>query len=391
MSTSATTAHLNVRRKPNGGLLAELSGDWLASGDLPGVSEVERSLGREAEGGAAIQSPDKHEKSLEFVTAGLGRWNTGLIIFLLKCHALCQQNGLAFRADTLPSGVAKLIQLSQSAPERADASTKPAKTSRLARIGEFALHPLSGAYGMLQFLGETVLALRNLLRGQAQFRRSDVWLVIQETGPKAIGIVALINFIIGLIMAFVGATQLRIFGASIYVADLVGLGTAREMGCLMTGIIMCGRTGAAFAAHLGTMKVNQEIEAYQTFGISPIEFLVLPRIIALVLMMPLLCLFADLISIAGGFLVSTMMLDITPALYLHRTIAAIPLSSFLLGIFKGAYFGLVIALTGCLRGIQCGTNAASVGLATTSAVVSGITSIIASDGVFAVICNALHI
>jgi phospholipid/cholesterol/gamma-HCH transport system permease protein len=159
----------------------------------------------------------------------------------------------------------------------------------------------------------------------------------------------------------------------------------------MTGIIMCGRTGAAFAAHLGTMKVNQEIEAFQTFGISPIEFLVLPRIIALVLMMPLLCLFADLISIAGGFLVSTMMLNITPALYLHRTVTAIPLSAFLLGIFKGGYFGLVIALTGCLRGVQCGTNAAAVGLATTSAVVTGITSIIASDGVFAVICNALHI
>jgi phospholipid/cholesterol/gamma-HCH transport system permease protein len=214
---------------------------------------------------------------------------------------------------------------------------------------------------------------------------------MQECGPQALGIVALINFLIGLILAFVGATQLTHFGASIYVADLVAIATVREMGCIMTGIILCGRTGAAFAAQLGTMKVNQEIEAFQTFGISPVEFLVLPRMLALIAMMPLLCLFADLISIAGGFLISTLMLNITPALYLHRTVEAITLTSFLLGLLKGTYFGVVIALTGCLRGIQCGSNAAAVGQATTSAVVTGITAIIASDGIFAVICNALHI
>ena len=216
-------------------------------------------------------------------------------------------------------------------------------------------------------------------------------LVIQQCGPEALGIVALINFLIGLILAFVGATELTQFGASIYTADLVAMATVREMACIMTGIIICGRTGAAFAAQLGTMKVNQEIEAFQTFGISPFEFLVLPRMLALILMMPLLCLFADLISIAGGFLVSTLMLDVTPALYLHRTVEAISLVGFLLGVFKGAFFGVLVALTGCLRGMQCGTNAAAVGQATTSAVVTGITWIIASDGIFAVICSALHI
>jgi phospholipid/cholesterol/gamma-HCH transport system permease protein len=181
------------------------------------------------------------------------------------------------------------------------------------------------------------------------------------------------------------------FGASIYTADLVAVATVREIGCIMTGIILCGRTGAAFAAQLGTMKVNQEIEAFQTFGISPIEFLVLPRMVALIVMMPLLCIFADLIAILGGYVVATSMLNITPALYLHRTLAAITLKSFLLGIIKGGYFGIIVALTGCLRGMQCGTNAAAVGLAATSAVVTGITVIIASDGLFAVICNALHI
>ena len=188
---------------------------------------------------------------------------------------------------------------------------------------------------MLGFLGESVVALLKMLRGRAQFRWSDTLLVIQQCGPEALGIVALINFLIGLILAFVGATELARFGASIYTADLVAVATVREMGCIMTGIILCGRTGAAFAAQLGTMKVNQEIEAFQTFGISPFEFLVLPRMLALILMMPLLCLFADLISIAGGFLVSTLMLDITPALYLHRTVEAITLSLVSAGHFQG--------------------------------------------------------
>src|SRR6185369_447343 len=153
------------------------------------------------------------------------------------------------------------------------------------------------------------------------------------------------NFLIGLILAFIGATQLRKFGASIYTADLVAIATVREMACIMTGIIMCGRTGAAFAAQLGTMKVNQEIEAFQTFGVNPIEFLVLPRMVALIVMMPVLVLFADLISILGGFVVSTFMLHVTPALYLNRTVQSITTSFFLLGIFKGAYFGVVVALT----------------------------------------------
>jgi len=206
-----------------------------------------------------------------------------------------------------------------------------------------------------------------------------------------LGIVALINFLIGLIMAFVGATGLARFGAGVYVADLVAIASVREMGCIMTGIILCGRTGAAFAAQLGTMKVSQEIEAFQTFGISPIDFLVLPRILAMVAMMPLLCLFADLIAILGGFLVAASMLHIDPGLYMHRTLDAVSLTTFLLGICKGTFFGVVVALTGCLRGMQCGTNAAAVGQATTSAVVTGITTIVAADGVFAVLCNALKI
>jgi phospholipid/cholesterol/gamma-HCH transport system permease protein len=372
-------ARLAARRKEGGVLLVEIAGDWLDRSSLPGISAVEAELSRES------------VKALEFDAITVGRWDSALLVRILALNDLCAKAKIEFRVRTLPEGLAKLIALSQAVPEKADAARKATTPPFLQRVGESGLAAWTGGGAVLSFLGESVVASLKLVRGHAQFRWSDTFMVIQECGPEALGIVALINFLIGMILAFVGATELSQFGASIYTADLVAVASVREMACIMTGIIMCGRTGAAFAAQLGTMKVNQEIEGFQTFGISPFEFLVLPRILALILMMPLLCIFADLIAIAGGFLVSTLMLDVSPALYLDRTVESIHLSTFLLGVFKGGFFGVIVALTGCLRGMQCGTNAAAVGQATTSAVVTGITWIIASDGIFAVICNALHI
>lgn len=375
-----TDARLALRREDKGVLVVELAGDWRARAGLPGIEPVAKDLdGAEA------------WRALEFDTIGLRRWNSGLIVFVLQCNELCRQKQVEFRPQGLPAGVAKLIQLAEAVPGNKDTGRSSAPLPFLGLVGGRAVGAWAGGKGMLTFVGENALAFLRLLRGRAQFRWADTLLVMQQSGPQALGIVALINFLVGLILAFVGATQLANFGASIYVADLVAIATVREMGCIMTGIIMSGRTGAAFAAQLGTMRVTQEIEAFQTFGISPIEFLVLPRVLALIIMMPLLCLFADVISLAGGFAISSLLLNITPALYVHRTVAAITLSSFMLGIGKGAYFGVMIALTGCLRGMQCGTDAAAVGLATTSAVVTGITIIVASDGLFAVICHALNI
>ena len=379
MSDKRPATGLTVRRTTDGVLLAELAGDWVAQSSIPGLRAIEKEL---AGGGIT---------ALAFDTSGLGRWDSGLVALLFKCLGMCEANQIEFRTETLPAGMAKLIQLARAVPEKKDAARSTARPPFLQRVGVSGQAVWEGAAGMLRFVGENVLAFLKMLRGRAQFRWADMFLAMQECGPQALGIVALINFLIGLILAFVGATELARFGASIYTADLVAVASVREMGCIMTGIILCGRTGAAFAAQLGTMKVNQEIEAFQTFGISPVEFLVLPRMLALILVMPLLCIFADVIAIAGGFVVSTLMLHVTPELYLSRTVSAISLSAFLLGVCKGAFFGVVVALTGCLRGMQCGTNAAAVGLATTSAVVTGITTIIASDGLFAVICNALHI
>jgi phospholipid/cholesterol/gamma-HCH transport system permease protein len=243
----------------------------------------------------------------------------------------------------------------------------------------------------MSFIGEAFIAFTKLLRGKARFRRSDFTLLLQECGAQALLIVSLISVLIGLILAFVGAVQLRMFGAQIYVADLVGIAMVREMGAMMAAIIMAGRTGAAFAAQLGTMQVNEEIDALTTMGISPMEFLVLPRMLALILMMPLLCLYADLMGILGGAIVGIGMLDLSLSQYFHQTQAALDLTNVAIGLFKSVVYGILIAVSGCLRGMQCGRSASAVGAAATSAVVTAIVLIIVSDGLFAVICNALGI
>lgn len=371
-----------VRARPaaDGALVVELAGDWRARPGLPGIAPLSEAL-----------AAHPGTRALAFDTAGLGRWNSGLLVWLVKCAAACRARGVEMRVESLPEGLRKLLHLSESAPEKTDARHLEPSRSPLHALGAATLRGAADARAMLAFLGDGVLALGRLARGQAQFPRADLLLVMQQCGPRALGIVALINFLVGMILAFVGSVQLEQFGAANYVADLVAVATVREMGCLMTGIIVCGRTGAAFAAQLGTMTVNEEIDALRTFGIAPMDFLVLPRVLALLAMMPFLVVFADLIALAGGFLVSGAILDVTSTEYLRRTFEAITLPGFLLGVFKGACFGVIVALTGCLRGLQSGRTAAAVGEATTSAVVVGITSIVAADGVFAVVTNALRI
>lgn len=378
-AVNADAPRLQVTRPGTEVVLLDLGGDWLSRDRLPGVEAVEKEF-------AAAPAP----QSLRFATTHLGEWNSNLLIFVLRCQALCQEHQVRFEKETLPAGVQKLIHLSEAVADNKDARRMAAKIPFVQRVGEGTIAELAGAREMLAFLGESVLSVGRLLTGRAQFSWRSAFLVMQTCGPGALGIVALINLLVGMILAFVGATELAQFGASIYVANLVGVATVREMGCLMTGIIMCGRTGAAFAAQLGTMTVNEEIDALKTFGISSMDYLVLPRMLSLVIMMPLLVVFADFIAIFGGFLVAVLTLDISSTEYINRTIEGIRLGEFFLGVAKGAFFGLIVALTGCLRGLQCGSTAEAVGQATTSAVVIGITSIIAADGIFAVLCHALN-
>jgi phospholipid/cholesterol/gamma-HCH transport system permease protein len=291
----------------------------------------------------------------------------------------------------LPPGVRRLLELAEAVPERKGARSAEEDESLLERIGKATLSSTEEAREILQFLGEATLATARLLVGRARYRRSDLFVLIQQAGAEAMGIVTLISFLVGLILAFVGAIQLQQFGATIYVADLVGIAMVREMGAMMTGIVMAGRTGASYAAQLGSMKVTQEIDALTTMGISPLEFLVLPRMVALFLMMPLLCLYSDFVGILGGAAVGVGMLGLSPVTYYQQTAAAVTVGHLAGGVFKASVYGVLIAVSGCLRGMQSGNSSSAVGDATTSAVVTSIVAIIVACGIFAVLFYVLGI
>jgi phospholipid/cholesterol/gamma-HCH transport system permease protein len=237
----------------------------------------------------------------------------------------------------------------------------------------------------LSFLGDTCFSLLHILKHPSRLRGSDTLHNMQRVGVDALPIVGLISFLLGLIMAFMSSVQLEQFGANVYVASLVSLSMTRELGPIMTAIIVAGRSGSSFAAEIGTMKISEEIDALTTMGIDPHIFLVLPRMIATFLVVPLLTLFSDVFAILGGLLVGIGMLDLTVNGYISQTIHTLDLFDVFWGFFKGAIFALLISWTGCLRGFQVDGGAAGVGRATTSAVVTSIFLIILSDSLLVVI------
>jgi phospholipid/cholesterol/gamma-HCH transport system permease protein len=330
-------------------------------------------------------------KRLTFDTNDLGSFDTALLTFLRRVIDDCAKIKIQVEQDGLPQGVQRLLALASAVPEKKDARQAAAHEPFLATVGHQAIHFAHSTGEMLGFIGEAFLAFMRLLRGKAPFRRSDFVVTIQQCGADALPIVTLISFLVGLILAFVGALQLRLFGAEVYVANLVGISMVRVLGAVMTGIIMAGRTGASFAAELGTMEVNEETDALRTLGIQPMEFLVLPRMLALFIMMPLLCLYADLMGVLGGVMVGVGMLNMNLAEYLNQTRAALNLNHLWIGLVHGGVFGVLVALAGCLRGMKCGRSAAAVGDATTSAVVTGIVSIVIATAILTVIFDALGI
>ncbi len=234
---------------------------------------------------------------------------------------------------------------------------------------------------MATFTGEVATAIAGLLRRRVHMQWRAFWVVVQSNGGGALPIVTLIALLVGVIIAFLGVVVLKRFGAGYYASYLVGFGMLREMGALMTGIIMAGRTGAAFAAELGSMKITEEIDAYVTLGVSPVEHLVLPRVLGLFVMMPLLTIYADAVGIAGGMLVTIGMLDLSATQFIGGLLTAVSLGDAVLGVLKGTIFGLIIGLAGCMKGLQTGSDAGAVGRSTTSAVVLGITLIIVANAV----------
>jgi phospholipid/cholesterol/gamma-HCH transport system permease protein len=369
-----------LERKDQSSLLVHLQGAWQLGRDMPSTSMVANEL-------STTSAPSR----IGFDTSKLTGWDSALISFLVGVDDLCRLHRIENDRSGLPAGVRRLVELAEAVPEKQGARVTPKRNPFFQRVGDQTAAYGSALTHTLGFIGDTAIALSRVVGRSARYRTVDLLQNISDCGPGAVGIVTLISFLVGVILAFMGAVQLQQFGASIYVADLVGIGMVREMGAMMTAIIMSGRTGAAFAAQLGTMKVTQEIDALTTMGISPFQFLLLPRIIALVLMMPLLCLYSDLMGILGGAFVGVGMLGLSFTNYLRETIHALSLTNLLLGVIKATVYGVLIAMAGCLRGFQCGNSSSAVGDAATRAVVTSIVLVVVACGVFAFVTSLLGI
>lgn len=299
---------------------------------------------------------------------------------LFRLLTKCERMGMELDLTHMPSSLKQLWQLYASgrgSEQSREAVARPAGIfSRLGNWGK-------GVYGefleISEFTGNWMLGLVRLFRGKCPFSIDQFWGILKTVTTDALPIVSLISFLIGLIISFLGAVVLMRFGAEFAVSYLVGYGMFREMGAVMTGIIIAGRTGASFAAQIGSMKVNEELDALRTFGINPIDFVVLPRMLSLALAMPLLVLYANIVGIIGGYLVAVGMMGVPGPLFFTEMQSILGLGDFFLGIFKGAVFGVLVGMSGCLRGLQSGSSATGVGKATTEAVVLGITLIIMAN------------
>ncbi len=376
-ASQGPSASVDTARAPE--IVLRLGGDWTLATPLPDAAAVL----------AAAERSGKFER-LTLDLAGLGRWDSVLPAFLYAVATGAHARGAVLSADAAPEGLRRLLTIAQAVPARAEGPS-PAQPGRVARVGMAAQASWSGMVDTVRFVGEVVLALIAFLRGRAKFRAEDVARVFAAAGPEALPIVTLIGLLAGFILAFVGGNELQLFGAQIYVANLVTTGMAQEMGPLMAAVIMAGRTGAAFAAELGTMQVNQETDALRTLAVDPVQYLVVPRMLALMLMLPLLACYAMMMGILGGGIVGVLVFGIGPLEYTQQMRQLIGIEDFAGGIFKAAVFGAIVAVAGCLRGMRCGQDAAAVGNAATSAVVTAIVGIVVADAIINVIYHVLGV
>ncbi|MFE8032551.1 ABC transporter permease [Thiohalocapsa marina] len=364
--------------------MIHFAGSWRLERPLPSLDTLRATLQRHG----ALQQ-------LRFDTSRLADWDSGLAAYVAALQRLCEQQGIHCELDGLPAGLRALLALTGGGQRRnaeegiAGEHVEESRSTFVRRFGLDIIDLFRSTGEIMAFFGEGVIALRRFLHGRARFRRSELWLIIQESGADALPIVGLVSFLVGMILGYIGDQQLAQFGVRIYVADLVGLGTVIQMGALITAIVMAGRTGAAFAAQIGTMQVNEEIDALRTLGISPMEFLVLPRMLALILMTPLLAIYADLLGILGGAFVGTTIGGLTLTAYLIQTQSAIAWNHIAQGLISATVYGAIVAASGCLRGMQCGRSAAAVGQATTSAVVTAIVFITIAAAVLTILFDAV--
>jgi len=353
-------------------LAISLAGVWRITEERPGWSQL-----------LAGQNPTRVRVDL----TGIERWDSSVLLFLFEAQQWCRVTGAYFDGEALPEKIRTL--LAQIVASHETSVPFDRATSFVETVGRATIEASTRTRSLAAFVGECVIGAGRVFRLPHKFRWGDTLNEMQHCGAMALPIVSLISFLTGVTLAYTGAIVLRQYGGDIYVADLIGMATVREMGAVMTAVVLAGRTGAAFAATLGNMKANEEIDALETLGISPINFLVLPRLLALGVMMPLLALYANALGILGGMAVSLFVLNIPPAAYWVETGTAISVGDISVGLIKACAFGLIVGLAGCFRGFQAERSAAGVGLAATSAVVTAILLIVVGDALFAVLFNVI--
>ena len=329
-------------------------------------------------------------KNILVKTSGLGRWDSTLVVVLYELAKRAGKQKTSYDFSSLPENLHRLVSLALEV-DRNPPSPPSRTTPWLEALGGWGLNIYTGFISGLKFLGRLLTSIGRFLTGKAVMRPVDFLFALEDCGYRAVAIVSLVSFMIGLILAFVGAIQLQTFGAQIYVASLVTIGMTRIMGAIMAGIIMAGRTGASYAAAIGTMQVNEEIDALKTMGIPVTDFLVLPRTLSLLITMPVLTVLADFMGIFGGTFVGTVMLDISLQEYIKFSVDTFELDNFLVGVFHGFLYGMIISLCGCYYGVNCGRNADSVGMAATKSVVSAIVWMIVVTGILTFIFKVLGI
>lgn len=358
-----------------------LSGDWLLSAPHPSADEIFSQL---------QQLPGLQR--FGYATEELGRWDSGLVNVLVQLESATSAAGLEVQRGGLPQGMRRLVELAVAVEEPEGARRVHRRQGVLERLGLAATRRARDAANAIDFLGRLTLSFGRFLTRRANYQRQDLIVAIQEAGAEALGIVSLVSFLVGIILGFIGAVQFTQFGAGIYTANLVALAMTRVLGPIMTAVVLAGRTGAAYAAQLGSMKVSEEIDALRTIGLDPMDFLVLPRALALVVMMPLLTLYANVLGMLGGMLVTVATLPgVTARQYLEQTKLGLGVNDLFSGLFMAAVFGVLVAQAGCQRGMESGKSAQAVGKAATSAVVTAIVLIVAACAVLTYVFTELGI
>ena len=352
-----------------------LEGCWLKENKLPQVEHV------------AIP---KNANRLEFNCANITEWDSGLLAFLNKFVDYASKRGLTINLDSLPEGPRRLLRLARAVPQKeTDISHEP--VGWLHHIGQKAIYCIKIMLDINRFVGELTAGLLKFCVGMSRAKWSNIWDQISKAGYQSLPLISMIGFLIGLILAFIGSIPLKMFGADIFVASLVGIGVLRLMSPVMVGTVMAGRTGASFAAELGSMNTNDEIDAFEAMGVSPMEFLVLPRFIALTVMIPLLCLYSDLLGILGGMTVGLFYSNLTYLEFYRQMTTTTTINDLLVGLTTSFVFGVLISICGCYQGIKCGRNSTAVGQAATSAVVASIICMTIASAIITVLTVILKI